>query len=144
MKYIITFFVLLLFVNVNATKPRYDDRKRTKEDNELADRIKMSFRSGNSKMLTLCLNPDLELVIDSEKIDYQHISASQAEILLKSFFQKNPPISFQYVYQGSSNSDVRYSVGNYKSRNKDFLIYILTKKTSGGKYMINTIQFREG
>jgi hypothetical protein len=143
MKYIITIFVLLLFVNAVRIREEDDGRKK-KEDNELADRIRMSFRSGNSKMLSMCLNQDIELVIDSEKIDYQHIGSQQAEILLKSFFQKNPPISFQYVYQGSSNSDVRYSVGNYKSRNKDFLIYILTKKTANGKYMVNTIQFREG
>lgn len=142
MKYIITMLLLLSFTFVQAGGE--DDDKKKKEDNELADRIKMSFKSGNPKMLASCLSSQVELVIDSEKIDFPKITSTQAEIIFKSFFQKNPPLSFNYVYQGSSNSELRYSVANYRSRNKDFLVYILVKRISGSKYVIETLQFREG
>jgi hypothetical protein len=143
MKYIITTLLLLSFTFVQAGGD--DDKdKRSKEDNELADRIKMSFKSGNPKMLASCLNNQVELVIDSEKIDFPKVANNQAEVIFKSFFQKNPPLSFSYVYQGSSNAELRYSVANYRSRNKDFLVYILVRRVTGSKYVIETLQFREG
>ncbi len=148
MKYIITTLLLLSFTFVQATRIDDDDdkikAKERREDNELADRIKMSFKSGNPKMLASCLNNQVELVIDSEKIDFPKVATNQAEMIFKSFFQKNPPLSFSYVYQGSSNAELRYSVANYRSRNKDFLVYILVRRLSGSKYVIETLQFREG
>lgn len=143
MKYFITLLVLFFF-NAAIAKNNDDGGKKKREDNELADRIKMSFKSGNPKMLASCLNAQVELVIDAEKIDYPKVSSNQAEMIFKSFFQKNPPLSFSYVYQGSSNAELRYSVANYRSRNKDYLVYILVKRMSGSKYVIDTIQFREG
>ncbi|CAH0995815.1 hypothetical protein EMA8858_01942 [Emticicia aquatica] len=136
--------VIIFIFLTSATKPNDNIVKRTKEDNELADRIRMSFRGGNPRMLASCLNQQIELVIDSEKIDFQKISSQQAEQIFKTFFQKNPPLAFQYVYQGASNTDLRYSVGTYRSRNKDFLVYILVKRAEANKYVIDTIQFREG
>jgi hypothetical protein len=147
MKYIITMLLLFSFTFLQASGNDEDDKeknKRTKEDNELADRIKMSFKSGNPKMLASCLNNQVELVIDTEKIDFPKVANNQAETIFKSFFQKNPPLSFSYVYQGSSNAELRYSVANYRSRNKDFLVYILVRRISGSKYVIDTLQFREG
>lgn len=142
MKYLMSAVVFIFLTS--ATRPNDDDSKRSREDNELADRIRMSFRGGNPRMLASCLNQQVELVIDSEKIDFQKISSQQAEQIFKSFFQKNPPLAFQYVYQGASNADLRYSVGTYRSRNKDFLVYILVRRADANKYVIDTIQFREG
>ncbi|WP_435354065.1 DUF4783 domain-containing protein [Emticicia sp. SJ17W-69] len=138
-KYLMSAIVFIFLTS--ATKP---NTKSIGEDNELADRIRMSFRGGNPRMLASCLNQQIELVIDSEKIDFQKISSQQAEQIFKIFFQKNPPLAFQYVYQGASNADLRYSVGTYRSRNKDFLVYILVKRADANKYVIDTIQFREG
>ena len=142
MKYLLSAIIFVFLTS--AAKPKNEDSKRSKEDNELSDRIRMSFRGGNPKMLASCLNQQVELVIDSEKIDFQKISSQQAEQIFKSFFQKNPPLAFQYVYQGASNADLRYSVGTYRSRNRDFMVYILVKRADANKYVIDTIQFREG
>jgi hypothetical protein len=142
MKYFISVIILIFFTSATLSKEGIKAHARL--DNELADRIRMSFRAGNSRMLASCLNQQVELVIDSEKIDFQKISAQQAEQIFKSFFQKNPPLTFQYEYQGASNAHLRYSVGTYRSRNKDFLVYILVRKAEANKYVIDTIQFREG
>jgi len=147
MKYLMSAIIFIFLTS--ATRPKKDDTKKddtkiSKEDKELADRIRMSFRGGNPRMLASCLNQQVELVIDSEKIDFRKISSQQAEQIFKTFFQKNPPLTFQYVYQGSSNADLRYSVGTYRSRNKDFLVYILVRRADANRYVIDTIQFREG
>ncbi|WP_337044146.1 DUF4783 domain-containing protein [Emticicia sp. 17c] len=141
MKYIFSVLILILFVNASKIDTETSNKKR--KENEITDRIRLSFRGGNPKMLASCLNNEIELVIDSEKIDFQKISSEQAEQIFKSFFQRNPPLSFQYVYQGASTTDLKYSVGNYRSRNKDFLVYILVKKDIHNKFVIDTIQFRE-
>jgi len=143
MKYLMSAIIFIFLIS--ATRPnKDDDSKISKEDKELADRIRMSFRGGNPRMLASCLNQQVELLIDSEKIDFRKISSQQAEQIFKTFFQKNPPLAFQYVYQGTSNADLRYSVGTYRSRNKDFLVYILVRRADANKYVIDTIQFREG
>lgn len=141
-KYILVVLVLIAFVNASKPKERVTSPQKS-IDNELTDRIRMSFRGGDPKMLASCLNQEIELIIDSEKIDFQKISSQQAEQIFKLFFQHNPPLSFQYVYQGASNVDLKYSVANYRSRNKDFLVYILVKRGGNNKYVIDTIQFRE-
>ncbi len=141
-KYIFAALVLIIFINASKIRREVVVTEK-KADNELTDRIRMSFKGGNPKMLATCLNQEIELVIDSEKIDFQKISSQQAEQIFRLFFQHNPPLSFQYVYQGASNVDLRYSVANYRSRNKDFLVYILVKRDSNNKYVIDTIQFRE-
>lgn len=142
MKYMFAALVFILFINATKPEKKIDNPKK-RIDNELTDRIKLSFKGGNPKLLASCLSQEIELVIDSEKIDFQKISSQQAEQIFKLFFQRNPPLSFQYVYQGASNIDLKYSVANYRSRNKDFLVYILLKKDSNNKYVIDTIQFRE-
>ena len=144
MRYLFTLLAFTVLIASTSAKTDDDGGKKKKADNELADRIKISFRSGNSRMLATCLNNQVELVIDSEKIDFSKISSDQAEQILKNFFQKNPPMNFQYVYQGSSNTEVRYSVANFHSKNKDYLVYILIKRAGVNKYVVDTIQFREG
>ncbi len=142
MKYLMS-VIIFIFIT-GAIPPNDTNREKNRADNELADRVRMSFRSGNPRMLASCLNRQVELVIDSEKIDFQKINSQQAEQIFKSFFQKNPPLAFQYAYQGESNVGLRYSVGTYRSRNKDFLVYILVRRSDANRYLIDTIQFREG
>ncbi len=46
----------------------------TQEAKELTESILQSFKNGNSKLLASCFNQKIELVIDSEKIDFQKIT----------------------------------------------------------------------
>jgi hypothetical protein len=140
-KYLISAITFIFLSSV--MRPNYEGIK-SGAANELAEKISLSFKGGNPRLLASCLNQQIELLIDSEKIDFQKISSQQAEQIFKSFFQKNPPLTFQYIYQGTSGNHLRYSVGTYRSRNKDFLVYILVRRTEADRYVIDTIQFREG
>jgi hypothetical protein len=54
MKYLMSAIIFIFLTS--ATRPNKDDSKISKEDKELADRIRMSFRGGNPRMLASCLN----------------------------------------------------------------------------------------
>lgn len=45
MKYLMS-AIIFIFLTSSATRPNKDDSKISKEDKELADRIRMSFRGG--------------------------------------------------------------------------------------------------
>jgi hypothetical protein len=117
-----------------------DYRKSIKEISYL---IEASFNKGNAKLLESLLSSELELVIDSEKVEYPKIQKERAGFIISSFFKRNPPVSFDYVYQGNTSDVVRYSVGNYKSKNKEFKIYMLIKENPDHTFGIKTLQMRE-
>jgi hypothetical protein len=111
---------------------------------EVSKIISTSFKGGNSDLLSSCLDSEIELIIDGEKIEFQKLPSNQAKNILNSFFRKNPPLSFSYVYQGNSSSELKYSIGNYRSKNSDYFVYMLIKKTKNNQYLINTLQLKKG
>lgn len=111
--------------------------------NEISKVISQSFKVGNSDLLTSCLDKEIELIIDGDKIEFQNLPASQAKPILSSFFKKNPPLSFNYVYQGANSSALKYCIGNYKSKNNDYLVYMLIKKDKYDRFFVNTLQLKK-
>lgn len=138
MKYI---YVLLFCLVMSKSEANKSDHKRN--INEIADLIESSFAKGNSKLLESLLSDELELVIDSEKVEFAKIQRERAGFILSSFFKRNPPVEFDYVNQGNTSETLRYSVGNYKSSNKEFLIYMLIKESPDHTFGIKTLQMRE-
>ncbi|MFN8354648.1 MAG: DUF4783 domain-containing protein [Spirosomataceae bacterium] len=110
-------------------------------DGGVGIKIKNSLKGGYAKELVSLFDKDIELVIDSEKVEFNKISISHAEQILKAFFKKHPPRDFQFVYQGAG-ATVRYSTGTYFTGTEAYLVYILLKK-SGNQYLIGTIHFRK-
>jgi hypothetical protein len=104
---------------------------------------KAALKSGNSKELAKYFNKNIELIIESENVEFDKVSNTQAELILKTFFQKNPPKDFQLVHQGASPEGSQYSTGTYASESGSFLVYIVLKQFAG-RYMIDRIDFRKG
>jgi 1-aminocyclopropane-1-carboxylate deaminase/D-cysteine desulfhydrase-like pyridoxal-dependent ACC family enzyme len=138
MKYI---YVLLFCLTMSKSEANKSDHKT--RINEIADLIATSFSLGNAKLLESLLSKELELVIDSEKVEFAKIQKERVGFILLAFFKRNPPIEFDYVYQGNTSETLKYSVGNYKSSNKEFLIYMLIKENSDHTFGIKTLQMRE-
>ena len=133
MKFVANFLLMLtLWVGVSFALP---------PDGGMGQKIKNSLKGGRAQELVTLFAKDVELVIDSEKVDFNKISTSHAEQILKSFFKKHPPLDFQFVYQGAG-ATVRYSTGTYLSGTDAYLVYILIKK-SGSQYLIETLHFRK-
>ncbi|MFC2187292.1 DUF4783 domain-containing protein [Peijinzhouia sedimentorum] len=85
------------------------------------------IKSGNSKELVKMLHDRVDITIDK---DQQTFSSAQAEFVLKDFFQKNPPISFQIIHEGGPKDGLQYVIGKYASTNGNFRVLVRVRKVN--------------
>lgn len=97
------------------------DTMAQKEEFELISKI---INAGNAKELVKQFNTTIDLNIDSEEASY---SKAQAEAVLKDFFTKNPPESFEINHQGSSKSGKHYAIGEYLNELGKYRVWIRIK-----------------
>jgi hypothetical protein len=109
---------------------------------DVTNGAKAALKSGNSRELARYFNSSIELIVEAENVDMDKVSNAQAELILKTFFQKYPAKDFTYGHQGASPEGLQYSTGTYQSANGSFLVYIVVKQF-GGKYLIDRIDFRK-
>ncbi len=109
---------------------------------ELPDSIRVSLQTGQAHRLAAHFDKTIELVIDSESVNFQSVAATHAELILNTFFKKHPPLTFRYLYRGASNR-LLYGTGTYQSSGQTFAVYVLLRRTSTNQYLINTLQFRQ-
>lgn len=110
--------------------------------NDVFNGAKAALKTGNARELAKYFNTNIELIIESENVEMDKVSQTQAELILRTFFQKNPAKDFAYVHQGASPEGSKYSTGTFQSGSKSYLVYIVVKQF-GGKYLIDRIDFRE-
>ena len=91
------------------------------------DAIILAFKAGNSKELGKYLNASLELTILENGDVY---SKTQAEILLKDFFQKHTPTNFIILHEGGKEGS-RYAIGTLSTNKGDFRVTFLLKSQDG-------------
>ena len=60
---------------------------------DVMDNISTALRAGSSKELIKYCNNNIEIKLDGKSSNY---SISQAEVVLRDFFLKNPPKGFDY------------------------------------------------
>jgi hypothetical protein len=108
---------------------------------EVINGAKAALKSGDSRELAKYFNNSIELIVEAENVDMDKVSNTQAELILKTFFQKYPAKDFNYGHQGSSPEGLQYSTGTYESSSGSFLVYMVVKQF-GGKYLIDRIDFR--
>ncbi len=118
------------------------DYSQSQAQNDVFNGAKTALRTGNARELAKYFNSTIELIIESENVEMDKVSQTQAELILRTFFQKNPAKEFTYVHQGASPEGSKYSTGTFQSGSKSYLVYIVVKQF-GGKYLIDRIDFRE-
>lgn len=111
-------------------------------ETDISQTVGTSLRSGDASRLSAQFAKTIELVIDTENVEFQAVQATHAELILRSFFRKYPPHSFQFVYRGSSDR-LRYSTGTYETSGQVFAVYVLMRQTSDNHYVINALHFRK-
>lgn len=111
----------------------------SKAQGEVTSGASTALKGGNSRELAKYFNNSIELIIESDNVEFDKVSNTQAELVLKTFFQKNPAKDFHYVHQGASPEGLQYSTGTYQSSTGSFQVYILMKQYQG-RYLINKIQ----
>ena len=111
-------------------------------ESDITQTVSTSLRQGDAGRLSARFAKTIELVIDTENVEFQAVQATHAELILRSFFRKYPPHSFQFVYRGASER-LRYSTGTYETNGQVFSVYVLMRQASDHQYVINALHFRK-
>lgn len=112
----------------------------SQEGSKELEQIKLSIQAGNAQVLSDKFASMLEVKMDNEEASY---SRNQALFVVKDFFRKHPPKSFQYNHRGNSPGGSIYVIGTYKSLRREYRVYIKLKKASGD-FFIDTLEFTPG
>ena len=107
------------------------------QNDALFKNVRSALKAGSSKELAKYFNETIELNVNGEAANY---SSVHAEIYLKDFFKKYPPVDFEYAHQGSSSEGLKYAIGNYSYSGGSFRVLIRTKSFNG-TYKIYIVDF---
>lgn len=101
------------------------------------DNISMAIQSGNAKEVAKYFDNSVSITIYNSEQSY---SKAQAEMVLKDFFAKNQPISFNIIHKGNSSEGSQYGIGTLVTQGGTFRTYVFIKK-KGSQYYIQEIRF---
>jgi hypothetical protein len=99
--------------------------------------VRSALRNGSSRELSQYFASTVEIGFDGEK---QTVNATQAEIIVKDFFAKNAPSSFEFIHQGESKEGIQYAIGRYAGRNGTYRVFVKLKPSRGAP-TIDTLDF---
>ena len=99
--------------------------------------VRLALRNGSSRELSQYFAPTVEVGFDGDKQGY---SATQAEFVMKSFFSKTAPASFEFIHTGASNEGIPYAIGRYTGKSGTYRVFIKLK-SSKAPPMIDTLDF---
>lgn len=96
-----------------------------------------AFRSGDAVKISGYFGQTVELTLLEEEQIY---SSTQAQIILKDFFQKNRPVSFEIIHEGGKDSS-KYAIGILKTQSTSYRITFLLK-TQGSDVYIHQLRIQ--
>ncbi|MDB5236125.1 MAG: hypothetical protein JWR44_3118 [Hymenobacter sp.] len=99
--------------------------------------VRSALRNGSSRELSQYLAPTVEVGFEGDRQGY---NAAQAEIVIKDFFAKNAPSSFEFIHQGESKEGIQYAIGRYSGRNGTYRVFVKLKPSRGAP-VIDTLEF---
>ncbi len=100
--------------------------------------IVTAFKTGNYRELGRRFNNSVELVVLENENVY---SKTQAEIIIKDFFSKYPPVGF-VVRHEESREGLCYAIGRLTTKQGSFRVVILLK-TKGEEVTINQLRIEK-
>lgn len=109
----------------------------TQAQGEALGAVRNAIRSASSRELAQHFGSTVEISIDGDRQSY---SATQAEFVMKDFFAKTVPASFEIVHQGASTGGVPYAIGKYSGKTGPYRVFV-KMKSNNGTLRIDTIDF---
>ena len=107
--------------------------------NKVVNEIVPIFKSGSSRDLAKFLDNTVELNMSGSQGEY---SRNQAELVLRDFFKKFPPIDFQIVHRGDSGSNITYYIAYYISPEQSYRVLVKTKEIND-RSLIYSLDFKK-
>lgn len=93
--------------------------------------ITTAIQKGDATTLGAYFDSQVELSVLNKEAS---CNPNQATQMVKAFFQKYQPKAFSQVHQGkSSGNETTYCIGNLKTQEKTFRVYIYLKADSAKK-----------
>lgn len=134
MKNIIPRFALMLLLATMAFGLPKAHAQSTPD--EAFGKIAAAIQAGNADALSAYLQSPVELTLPGADQAY---SAQQATFVLKEFFAKNAPKSFQVIHKGNSGA-TNYATGTFVSGGGTYDTNIFLKNV-GGVYKVTQLRF---
>ena len=127
--------IILLFLTLCAfglsAAPSPQDIYKT-----LAGMIKTANIDGMSDLF----DTSVEITINEREGTY---SRSQAEVVLKNFFSKAQPESFDLRHNGESGANDKYAIGILTTKDGERFRTFLSLKQKNGKYVLQELRFEK-
>ncbi len=118
----------ILFLSVNIASAEFD----------LLDDIANALRSGDAKSVSKYFGSSVDLTIITQEEVYSKV---QAEQVLRDFFSKNQPRSFNVIHKGESKEGARYAIGSLiTTQGVSYRTYFYIKQ-QGGNAIIQELRF---
>ncbi len=94
---------------------------------DVIDDLCAHFKAANSKEIASSFSSTVDLIIIDEEDVY---SKAQAEQILRSFFNKYPPVKSTVIHRLNTNPNFRYGAVSLVTKNGTFRVSITLKKTA--------------
>lgn len=98
-----------------------------------------AMKSGNSSEIARYMDNVVDITINNNQSSY---SKSQAEMILRDFFSKNSPRSFEMEKSGDSGNNSAFGIGYLNTANGKYRVYILVKQKNNN-YQVQEIRFEK-
>lgn len=106
---------------------------------DVFDDVAAAIKTANAAKVATYFAPNVELRVGDKSGNY---SKSQAEVVLKDFFDKNPVRNFKLIHRGSSAQGAQYAIGTYEAAQGVYRVYIYLKNTNGSS-VIQELSFEK-
>lgn len=104
------------------------------------DSITQALSNGNVEVLSSYFDESVEIAVADEEDVYDK---AEAKTILTNFFSSNKPSKFDQVHKGTSKGqDSVYCIGNLKTANKSYRVYVFLR-VDNGKQFIQELRFDE-
>ena len=89
--------------------------------------VRETIKAGSAKELSKYLFQTVDVTIEGKVQSY---SKAQAEFVFRDFFRQHPPSEFNIIHQGSSKGGQPFAIGQYKSADETFRVFIKVKSVN--------------
>lgn len=100
------------------------------------DDVVIAMKTGNTAQIIKYFDNTIEITMPEKSNSY---SKSQAELVLKDFFNTNPVKAFEVIHKGE-NAGSQYCIGNLTTKNGSFRTTIYMKQ-KGDRQVLQEIRF---
>jgi hypothetical protein len=100
------------------------------------EEVVSALKNGNAAQISMYFDNTVDITLPEKSNSY---SKSQAEVILRDFFNNNPVKSFQVIHKGD-NGGSQYCIGKLITKNNTYRTTIFMKQ-KGDKQFLQEIRF---